>query len=142
MKGLILRSQKAFSLVEVAISLGIISFVLLAIAGLMSVGLDASKSAQTDTILAASSRAILARAATNDFGTFSSNVTWINLDGTTNTSSNNSFYKAVLTVVSNPSGLRSEVSTEFQLLKLQFMYPAMAPAANQTTNTIYASRAR
>lgn len=133
---------RAFSLVEVAIALGIISFVLLAVAGMVGVGLDASKSAQLDTIQAATARTLLSKMATNGFGTFSSSTIFINNDGTTNESVTGSAIKAVMTSVSGNSGLRAEAANDFRLVKIQFIYPAMAATNIQITNTVYASIAR
>jgi uncharacterized protein (TIGR02598 family) len=134
--------SRAFSLVEVAIALGIVSFVLLAISGLVGVGLDASKSAQVDTLQAAAARTLLSSAATNEFGSLSPLTTYIDSDGMTSASTNGAVIKAVLSVVANPPGLRPEVVNDFQLLKIEFMYPAAAPASSQTTNIVYASRSR
>lgn len=136
------RRGDAFSLVEVAIAIGIVSFVLLAVAGMMGVGLDASKSAQMDTLQAANARAVLANLGTNAYGSFAEKITWINNDGTTNPTADGAMIKAVLSVVTSPSGLRPEMVNDFQLLKVDFIYPAMAPASNQVTNSVYASRAR
>jgi len=135
-------SSRAFSLVEVAIALGIVSFVLLAVAGMVGVGLDASKSAQLDTIQAATARTLISQVATNGFGTFTSNTIFINNDGTTNASLDGSSIKAVMTSVTGHSGLRSEAAANFRLLKIDFIYPAAAPSSNQITNSVYASIAR
>src|SRR5882757_9974275 len=47
-----LRSIAGFSLVEIAIALGIVSFVLIALMGLMSVGLNEARRGREDTLLA------------------------------------------------------------------------------------------
>lgn len=136
------RPQAAFSLVEVAIALGIVSFVLLAVAGMMGVGLSASKSAQIDTMQSANARVLLATVATNNFDSFTSSKLYINQDGTTNATINGASIEATVSVVSSPSGLSSEIANKLKLLRIDFAYPAQAPEVNRTTNTVYASRVR
>lgn len=136
------RYRRAFSLVEVAMAIGIVSFVLLAVAGLMGVGLNASKSAQIDTMQAANSRLLLAMVATNDFDTFTSSTLYINQDGSTNSSIVGASIEATVSVVANPSGVRPEIGNKFKVVKIDFAYPAQAASSNRVTNTVYASRVR
>ncbi len=123
-------------------AIGIVSFVLLAIAGLLSVGLNASKSAQIDTMQSANSRLLMSTVSTNDFDTFTSSKLYINQDGTTNNSISGASIEAIVSVVPSPGGVRPEVSDKFKLLKIEFAYPAQASVAQRTTNTVYASRVR
>lgn len=50
------RNPAAFGLVEIAISLGVVSFALLALVGLAVVGLNSSRAAQEDTVVASLAR--------------------------------------------------------------------------------------
>jgi len=136
------KSSRAFSLVEVAISLGIVSFVLLAVAGMVGVGLDASKSAQIDTIQAATARTLLSQMATNGFDGYTAKTNFINNDGTMSSNVSGAAITAIMTPVTGNSGLRPEASADFRLVKIQFIHPAMAPTNNQITNTVYASVSR
>lgn len=58
---------RGFSLIEIALALGLASFVLVALIGLMSVGLEAGKAAREDTIIASVIRDVLARVKSEPF---------------------------------------------------------------------------
>lgn len=59
----------AFSLVEVTFAVGIAAFVLVALLGLMMVGIDASRRASEDTTVAALAGTIIAELRSGDYGT-------------------------------------------------------------------------
>jgi Tfp pilus assembly protein PilV len=54
-------SASGFSLVEVSLAMGIVTFALVAILGLLSVGLDAGRASADDTAVAGMSRQVLTR---------------------------------------------------------------------------------
>lgn len=54
------RWRSAFSLVEIAIAIGIVSFVLVALLGLMASSFESARSAKEDTVIAALAREMLA----------------------------------------------------------------------------------
>ena len=61
------RAPAAFGLVEIAISLGIIAFVMISLLGLMVVGLDAGKLSHEDTVIAAMAKTVLTDVRTNSY---------------------------------------------------------------------------
>jgi len=64
--------RRAFGLVEIAIALGIVSFAVLSLIGLMAVGLNASKTAREDTLVASLARNVFANLKTMDYPHLSS----------------------------------------------------------------------
>lgn len=131
----------AFSLAEIAIALGLLSFVLLAVVGLLGVGLNSSKEASISTSQAALARQVLTQVGTNSFPLTTNITKNFALDGTLVTNISDAYF--VCTVTTNAvTDLPAEALANFQALKIQFAYPAGAPASNRTTNTIHASFSR
>ncbi len=62
------RGRGAFSLVEVAVALGVVSFAVIALLGLLSAGMKAGKSSQQDTVLALAARYVLSDLKRQPFG--------------------------------------------------------------------------
>ena len=58
--------RSGFSLVEVSLAMGILAFVVLAILGLLGVGMTSGRSAQTDTALTAATRFAVSSLQTNN----------------------------------------------------------------------------
>ncbi len=130
------RSSVGFSLVEIALALGIVSFALLAIVGLLGVGLSSGKSAQVDTMQAAAARAFLSAIRTNSPATFSGATNWLNYDGSTNASATGAYFQCVITTNTPPAGV---AVTDMLGLRMEFQYPLGAAAANRKTNVFHAS---
>lgn len=86
-----------FGLVEIAIALGIISFALLSLLGLMAVGLNASKTAREDTVVASLARNVLANLKTLNYAQLSalgSTNFYFTYDGAaTNSASSSAYYE-------------------------------------------------
>jgi uncharacterized protein (TIGR02598 family) len=59
------RRSRAFSLVEVVIAIGIISFAMIALLGLLGSSLSTSKHARNDTVLASLAQRVLSETMTN-----------------------------------------------------------------------------
>lgn len=62
----------AFSLIEVAIAMGIASFVLISLLGLMTISMSASKRSNEDTTVASLAQTVIAELKTNSFSSLSS----------------------------------------------------------------------
>lgn len=123
-----------FSLVEVSIALGILAFVILAVFGLMGVGLSASKSAQVDTALAAASRFAVASLQTNAPGTLNGTTFLFDYDGKSVATTNQAFFQCTVATNSPAANAPRLIG-----LRLQFQYPVSAPANARFTNSLYAS---
>lgn len=133
--------RSAFSLVEVAIALGLLSFVLLSVIGLLGVGLTSSRSAHLDTIQAAAARQALSIVRTADFDTFSSGTYWFTLDGARLTNSVDAYFECRVTadeVTTAPDDAQPHLRT----LHLEFVHPVAAPPQSRTTNTVQTTLAR
>ncbi len=122
---------KAFSLVEVAISLGVISFVLLALLGLLSVGLDAGKSSREDTVITGLCLATLADLKATPYADLASNtITYFTYDGGRTSNSDGAYYQCTAEV-SDPRGLQTN-SHFSKRVKIEIAWPVAAP--NRQTN--------
>lgn len=128
---------RAFSLVEVAIALGIVSFVLLALLGLFSVGLNAGKDSQLDTVQAAIVHRMLSEFRTADFDTLAETNALFDYAGQVDASPTYFECKATF---SSPTGLDPVVASHLRRVRVEIRYPY--GAAKQTTNILHASFAR
>ncbi|CAN5531467.1 hypothetical protein BH09VER1_BH09VER1_23160 [soil metagenome] len=128
-----------FSLVEVALALGIVSFALLAIVGLLGVGLSSGKSAQVDTMQTAAARSLLAAIRTNSPSAVSGATSWLNYDGSTNASASGAYFQCTITTNAPPPGV---LAANMVGLRLEFQYPLSAAVANRKTNVFHASIVR
>lgn len=128
---------RGFSLVEVAIALGIVSFVLLALLGLFSVGLNAGKDSQLDTVQAAIVHRMLSEFRTADFDTLAETNALFDYAGQAGTSSPYFECKATFSL---PAGLEPAVTSHLRRVRVEIRYPY--GVAKQTTNVLHASFAR
>ena len=130
-----------FSLVEITLSLGVMSICLLAVLGLLPIASQTNRSAAADTAAASIASAVLAdirataRAAANSpqFAVpFNANsVLFFDAEGqATSTLSNNSIYRAEVTFPVNPSGANAAT-----LVHLKVSWPAAASPANAAERT-------
>lgn len=129
--------RSAFSLVEVSLAMGILAFVVLAILGLLGVGMTSGRSAQTDTALTAATRFAVSSLQTNNPASVAGTSFWFNYDGLPLASSNNAQFQCFV-------GTNVPVASAPRLvgLRLEFRHPLSAPAASRTTNFVYASTIR
>ena len=125
-----------FSLVEITLSLGVMSICLLAVLGLLPIASQTNRSAAADTAAASIASAVLAdiratpRAAANSpqFAVpFNANsVLFFDAEGqATSTLSNNSIYRAEVTFPVNSSGTNAAT-----FVYVQVCWPAASSAAN------------
>jgi len=131
----------AFSLVEVAIALGLLSFVLLSIIGLLGVGLNSSRSAHLDTIQASIARQALSAVRTADFDTFSSGTYWFTLNGARLTNSIDAYFECQVTA-DEAADAPEDARPHLRILQMEFVHPVAAPPQSRTTNTVQTSLAR
>ena len=136
-------NSRAFSLIEVVISLGIISFSLISVIGLFSVGLKTNKessdqidAANTASLLMAAARAMPTNCATNGFalpnlnqGTTSGQVQ-IGVDGTT--TSTNLAYNLFYTV-----GTNTAAGPKLANVYLRLWWPLAAPMPTNNPAAYY-----
>jgi len=136
----------AFSLVEVVIALGLISFSLMAIMGLFSVGLQSSRESAEDTNLALMTQQVNAwsrsQAFTNLAGT--NHAFFFDATGEWNRDTNgapalaaraDSHYACTINSQTSP------VSSNVIYLQYQFEWPLAAPVAKRQHRVVFASRA-
>ncbi len=128
---------RAFSLVEVAMALGIVSFVLLALLGLFSVGFNAGKDSQLDTLQASIAHRTLSVLRTVDFDTLAETNTLYNYAGETNATP--AYFECKATF-SSPTGLDPTVANHLRRVRIEIRYPY--GVAKQTTNVLHASLSR
>ncbi len=136
-------NSRAFSLIEVMISLGIISFALIAVIGLFSVGLKTNKessdqidAADTASLLMATLRAMPTNCTTNGFslpdlnqGTVSGTVK-IGADGTT--TSTNLAYNLFYVI-----GTNTATGPKLANVYLRLWWPLAAPMPTNNPSAYY-----
>lgn len=133
--------RRAFSLVEVAIALGLLSFVLLSIIGLLGVGLNSSRSAHLDTIQASTARQALSAVRTADFDTFDTGTYWFTLDGARLTNSVDAYFECRVTA-DEADDAPDDAQPHLRILHLEFVHPVAASAQFRTTNALQATLTR
>lgn len=142
--------SRAFSLVEVVISIGIVGFVILAILGLLSLGLQTSRESSKDTALALATQQVDAWSRSQPFsllssiaGSSSNTVFFFNAEGNlvrtesgspVTESDGNSLYSCEV------SAHESSVSPHFIQLRYRFEWPLSAPAETRKQRVVVASR--
>lgn len=138
--------ESAFSLTEVVIAIGIISFVLMAIIGLFFMGLQTARESAEDTNLALMTQQINAWSRTQTFTnlTASNRTFFFDAMGEWNRNPNgdpaatpppNSHYACTV------SASATSVSTNFTYLQYRFEWPLAAPISKRQQRVVIASRA-
>ena len=149
------RYRHGFTFVEVTIAIAILAFSLIALIGLLGIGLSGEKSSSDDTRTAGMVDYVIASERKNAF----TNVSAVNyatnyyFDILGNTNSQSASYaQCTVTNVStntvssaNPTGQTmwtnsGIVGTNVASMKAVFTYPLTAPAANRMTNVYYFNR--
>lgn len=129
-----------FSLVEITVALGLLSFALLAIVGLLGVGLSSGKSAQVDTVQAAvaQSAADIWRASVADnpslFDSASGTNLFFTYDGL-QTNAAAAYFTCNLTQTLPGSDVSADATNDFRRLTIKLIYP-------KSTNVLHASLVR
>ncbi len=134
-------SQKAFTLIEVVLGLGVISFCLTILMGLFATGLLSSKRSRDDTHLAALTWSVANELrATNAYQLAAASAPsaltpytrYYDVDGQATTQVS-AYYTCTVAPSPTPSG--SPLPANVQVLRLVFTYPNVAPAPH--TNIAY-----
>lgn len=142
--------QSAFSLVEVVLALGVISFAIVAILGVIPTGLQTSHSSQDETRAGQLAQAILSSMAsqaqtqfsniqlqtndgstapTFDLTTTTTTTVYADNDGKLSANSAGAVYAINVTTNGSPAGFDAGYANQVTLV---VAWPATAPAANQT----------
>ncbi|HRJ71371.1 MAG TPA: hypothetical protein PLS03_04065 [Terrimicrobiaceae bacterium] len=126
--------SEAFGLVEIAMCLGIVSFVLLALLGLLSVGIGAGKSSREDTFAAGLGVNILAELKTRDYASLPpSSVSYYSYDGVATNVPSGAYYQCTTETLT--SALPQTNAQGFsKRVKIEIVWPLTAPAAQRQTN--------
>ena len=144
-RSILCRSSHGFSLIEVAIAMGIVAFVLVALMGLLSVGLNSGKKSSEDTQVAsmASQLAGLWRNSTSNHLTpKTTRLYYFDRDGQqTNTTQAAAAFYACKVVAGNvaPSEIAAD-TTNLVRVQMIFTWPAHLPEGSRpNTNIVYAT---
>jgi uncharacterized protein (TIGR02598 family) len=131
------RSGAAFSLVEVVIALGVISFALVSMLGLLGVGINASRQSSESTAMTAMISQVLGKVRAASNAPPATNF-FFDADGLPLTNSVGAIYECRASATLPPSGEISDVSDKFMKAALVFTWPVSA-AVPPHTNTVHAS---
>ncbi len=138
---------RAFSLVEVMLALGIFTFAIMAVFGLLSVSVTSDKSAASDTAIAQMSATALSLIRAQSFYQIKTNTLFsgtapafyfdlngqigLNSSGPPDTTTHtNSYYSCTIQRTVSPS------STNLLYLQYTFRWPIFAPATNQQSRVL------
>lgn len=141
------RGESAFSLVEVVIAIGLVSFALLALVGLLTVGLKSSRESGDDTILAVCTETAQALVRAEGFSQLSANTAYADttpdffFDSTGALLTNQSADAVYGCLVTRAAPVLSQATTNLLVYQLKFVWPLAAPAANRQQRVVPASLA-
>ena len=128
-------ASDAFSLVEVVVAIGIITFCLIAILNLLSVGLDAGRKSSDDTVLSSVAAQLADEIKTSTNLTFPE-TRYFDNTGMTNTPAQ-SLYTCQIASAPVPGSELTSVSTNLDRITITFTWPKSAPAASQQSRAFY-----
>jgi len=112
----------AFSLVEIVLAIGIVSFALLGMMGLVSVSFQSERSSASDTDLAALSQQVFSSLRSRPFTNLSDTNYFFDADGSLTTNSAGAVYECAVTMAADPS----LPAGSFKNARLQFTWPVSA----------------
>lgn len=130
------RLTAAFTLVEIMIATGLITFSVIAVLGVLPVGLTSLRQSMNQTVEAQIVRSIAAQAVTTSF-TNLARTSYYEIDGQLLDSSNGAYYTATITTAPSvfPGSQQSTTITD-SLVSLNIeLIARQNPAAVGTTNT-------
>lgn len=102
------KNHRAFSLVEVAIAMGIVAFAIVSLIGLMGVSLDAGRRANDDTQVAMLARKALGQFLTTPYSSLSNQVIYFDQEGELLSSSADAYFECDTKV--NDTGVHGGVT--------------------------------
>jgi uncharacterized protein (TIGR02598 family) len=131
------RAARGFSLIEVVLAIGIVSFCLLALIGLFGLGMNGSRHANDDTFLGSMVTRVAGDLRTQGASfTSGTNYFFDNRGLVVSSVDTTAYYECEVTTQS-PTGITA-TSTNFQTGKMIFTWPvSVARAKRPFTNTIY-----
>jgi uncharacterized protein (TIGR02598 family) len=141
------RHQAAFTLVEVVLALGVITFGLVVILALIPVSIHSSKQSSEDMALSLMTQSTIADLHKQGLTTLAALVPtsgtisyYFDANGRLLTSSTGALYSCTAKPIA-PSAVASAntTSTNFIYVQLQFVWPTTAPAANQQKTVLITS---
>ena len=124
--------SRAFGLVEIAISLGVVSFALLALIGLTVVGLNSSREAHEDTVVASLARHAVSELSSLNYTNLAALSTtnfYYTYDGAVTNASADSVYYACRVNFKTPATTAPQPMRQFTL---EFSWPQKAANTNVT----------
>ncbi|CAN5384039.1 hypothetical protein BH09VER1_BH09VER1_07260 [soil metagenome] len=148
-----MKNRRGFSLVEVVLAIGIFSFAIVAIFGLLSVGMRSSKESDNDLAISLMARTVASSLRLEGFSSVLTNAGYVqggaspkyyfNHEGelaVTNgvpaaTALPDSLYSCTV-ARATPSGLNT---TNVIFLQMKFSWPVQAAATNQQSKTVVTS---
>ncbi len=128
-------SIKAFNLVELVMAIGVVSFCLVALFGLFSVGLNNSRKSNEDTALASMVMSRISTLRTVGISAFSTNL-FFSFDGEQTTNSSQAYFECQF-LTNSMAGAEPNLAT----VALKFTWPVLPNGASPNTNTVYATLA-
>lgn len=135
--------NKAFSLVEVAIALGIVSFALIALLGLMTASLNSGKRAYEDTTIASLTQRVVTEIKTNTFANLAGldRDLYFTYDGTPVAGTDGAYYRCRLQSLAHASAdlpAAAKNSAHGLRVRLAFFCPPENPKTNEIFETTIA----
>lgn len=126
-------SHRAFSLVEITMALGIATFAILAIAGLLVVGLNQSRDAAQDTNVRSITKTLTTALRASDDVTTVGPTMYFDSDANQVTQPGEAFYECTISLVPTPSGsVFDDIdSSHLSCVQMEIQWPYGAPQPNK-----------
>lgn len=125
------RFSRAFSLVELAIAVGLASFALIALLGLMTVGFQAGGSAKVETVISAMAPCVISKLQGQPYGALANGTFYFDAQGNEVPSQAEAAYRCITSVspVTSVSGVQSNLTS----VVLTFEWPVTAATPQKAT---------
>ena len=127
--------NRAFSLVELTLAIGLISFCLMALLGLFEVGMKGGRQAANDTVLAATASRLASEIIATRKFSFPA-TRYFDVDGES-VAQSAALYGCTISSATVPDSQLPGISTNLVRVSMVFAWPLSAPASAQTTHTFY-----
>jgi len=129
------KTRRGFSLVEVAIALGIVSFVLVALLGLLSTGMTAGKQSAEDVVVAVMAKTVFSDLRTNSYASLQnySNSRYFQYAGGEVSTSNGAYFVCQVKTAAHASDPLSGLTDAGNAVRvtLNFSWPVGAATSNE-----------
>ena len=127
----------AFSLIEVTLAIGLTAFVLVALFGLMTVGINSSKASHEDTVIAFAARYVLSDLTQKTYPPSGTNY-FFDYQGKAGQA--DAYYRCDVVIVPNPVPFRWAVkNTNAVGVKMTFTWPAQSRTKNNNAKIFWSS---